>query len=69
MWKNSAHAARSGKLRYAVQGRGKNGGIQVICYWIKDNGQIYMLVAYPKSRKDDLTDKETAALRKYVKEL
>jgi hypothetical protein len=57
------------KLRYAVQGRGKSGGIRVIYYWIKDNDQIYMLVAYPKSKKDDLTDKETAVLRRYVKEL
>ena len=29
----------------------------------------YMLVAYPKSKKDDLTDKETAILREFVKEL
>jgi hypothetical protein len=57
------------KLRYAAQGRGKSGGIRVIYYWIKDNQQIYLLVAYPKSKKDDLTDKETTVLRRYVKEL
>jgi hypothetical protein len=56
------------KLRYAVQGHGKSGGIRVIYYWIKDNDQIYMLVAYPKSKKDDFTAKETAVLRRYVKE-
>jgi len=28
-----------------------------------------MLVAYPKSKKDDLSDKETAQLRELVKEL
>jgi hypothetical protein len=57
------------KLRYAAQGRGKSGGIRVIYYWLKDNHQIYMLVAYPKSKKEDLTDKETAVLREFVKEL
>lgn len=57
------------KLRYAVQGRGKSGGVRVIYYWLKDNHRIYMLVVYPKSRKDDLTDKETAILREFVKEL
>jgi len=31
--------------------------------------QIYMLVVYPKSKKDDLSDKETAILRELVKEL
>jgi hypothetical protein len=57
------------KLRHAIQGRGKSGGVRVIYYWIKDNHQIYMLVAYPKSKKDNLTDKETAILREFVKDL
>jgi hypothetical protein len=57
------------KLRFAMRGRGKSGGVRVIYYWIKDKHQIYMLVVYPKSKKDDLTDKETAILREFVKEL
>jgi hypothetical protein len=57
------------KLRHAVQGRGKSGGVRVIYYWVKDNHQIFMLVVYPKAKKDDLTDKETAILREYVKGL
>ena len=57
------------KLRYAAQGRGKSGGVRVIYYWVKDNHQIYMLVVYPKSKKDNLTNKETAVLREFVKEL
>lgn len=57
------------KLRHAIQGRGKSGGVRVIYYWVKDNHRIYMLVVYPKSKKDDLTDKETAVLREFVKEL
>jgi hypothetical protein len=28
-----------------------------------------MLLIYPKSKKDDLTDRETALLREFVKEL
>jgi hypothetical protein len=57
------------KLRHAMQGRGKSGGVRVIYYWVKDDHLIYLLVVYPKSRKDDLTDKETAILRDFVKEL
>ena len=57
------------KMRYAVQGRGKSGGVRVIYYWIKDNHQIYMLVVYPKSKKDNLSDKEVAILHEFVKEL
>jgi hypothetical protein len=36
---------------------------------VKDKHRIYMLVVYPKSKKDDLSDKETAILRELVKEL
>jgi len=57
------------KLRHAVQGRGKSGGVRVIYYWVKDDHQIFMLVVYPKTKKDNLTDKETAILREYVKGL
>ena len=57
------------KLRHAMQGRGKSGGVRVIYYWLKDHHQIYLLVVYPKSKKDTLTDKETAILRDLVKEL
>ncbi len=45
------------------------GASKVMGYWIKDKHQIYMLVVYPKSVKDNLTDKETALLRDLVKEL
>ena len=45
------------------------GGVRVIYYWLKDEFQIYMLVAYPKSAKDTLTDKEVALLYELVKEL
>ncbi len=57
------------KLRFAIHGRGKSGGIRVIYYWLKNNHQIYMLLAYPKSKKDDLSANETAILREIVKEL
>lgn len=57
------------KLRFALPGRGKSGGVRVIYYWLRDDGQIYMLLIYPKSKKDDLTDRETALLRDFVKEL
>ena len=57
------------KLRYALSGRRKSGGVRVIYYWLRDDGQVYMLLIYPKSKKDELTDRETALLRELVKEL
>ena len=48
------------KMRFAA--KGKSGGIRVIYYWITARGQIYMLLAYPKSKKDDLSAEERAIL-------
>lgn len=57
------------KIRCAMEGTGKSGGIRVIYYWLRDDQQVFMLVAYPKSQKDTLTAKEVAILRALVKEL
>ena len=57
------------KLRHALPGAGKSGGVRAIYYWIRDDEQIYMLLIYPKSKKDNLTDRETALLREFVKDL
>ena len=57
------------KLRYALAGAGNSGCIRVIYYWVTKQDQIDLLVVYPKSKKNNLTDRETAALRTYVKEL
>jgi len=56
------------KLRWAAEGRGKSGRIRVIYYYVTTEHRIFMLVAYGKGAKGDLTDSEVAALRKLVKE-
>jgi hypothetical protein len=43
--------------------------VRLIYYWKRDDRRIYLLLIYPKSKKDDLTDRETAILRELVKEL
>ena len=57
------------KLRHALPGRGKRGGVRVIYYWLRKDGQIFRLLIYPKSKKDTLTARETAILFELVKEL
>lgn len=57
------------KVRCAAKGKGKSGGIRVIYYWLREDGQILMLLAYPKSDQDNLTDQQTATLRKLVKDI
>lgn len=56
------------KVRCTQGSKGKSGGIRVIYYWITEDDQIFMLLAYPKSVKENLTDKETAILCQLVKE-
>lgn len=57
------------KVRCAAKGKGKSGGIRVIYYWLCEDDQILMLLAYPKSAQDNLTDQQTAVLRNLVKDL
>lgn len=56
------------KLRWRIAGKGKSGGIRVIYYYVTADSKIFMLVAYEKSKKDDLTQKQLANLRKLVTE-
>jgi hypothetical protein len=57
------------KIRFGIEGRGKSGGVRIIYYSIPVAEEIYMLLIYPKSKKDSLSAEETAILRALVKEL
>ena len=57
------------KIRFGIDGRGKSGGVRVIYYSMPVAEEIYMLLIYPKSKKDSLSAEETAVLRALVKEL
>lgn len=54
------------KVRVAAKGRGKSGGVRVIYYWLTAREQIYLLLAYSKNYKDDLSTEELALLRALV---
>jgi hypothetical protein len=56
------------KIRWGVEGRGKSAGLRVIYYYVAPEDWIFMLVAYAKGAKQDLTAKELAALKKLVEE-
>ena len=57
------------KVRMARPGRGKRGGARVIYYWRQEKGTIFMLVAYAKSVKTNLSAAEIRTLRELVKAL
>jgi hypothetical protein len=54
------------KLRWVGSGRGKRGGMRVIYYWQTADDQIWLLVAYPKTERDDLSRDEIKQLRRLV---
>ena len=56
------------KLRWAGSRRGKRDGIRVIYYYITEDEQIYMLYAYPKSNKDDLTSDQLKQLKQLIED-
>lgn len=56
------------KIRWAVPGKGKSGGVRVIYYHVVSHAQIRMVLIYRKGIKDDLTPKEKLVLRKLNKD-
>lgn len=50
------------KIRMGLGHRGKRGGARVI-YYLANAEIIYLILAYPKSAKDNLTPAERAALK------
>ena len=58
------------KLRWSQQsrGKGKRGGVRVIYYWYAAGSLIYMLLAYSKDERDDLSAAQKKALARLVRE-
>ncbi len=56
------------KLRWSQKGKGKRSGCRVIYYWDEKQETFYMLLAYAKSKQDDLTPAQMKVLTKLVKE-
>ncbi|MXY23823.1 MAG: hypothetical protein F4Y45_04800 [Acidobacteria bacterium] len=54
------------KLRWAGSGRGKRGGIRVIYYYSATLDSVYMLTAYAKADRDDLTPTDKRVLSRLV---
>ena len=57
------------KLRWARQGGGKSGGIRVIYYFHSEMMPLYLLAAFGKNEKANISAEEKQILAKAVKEL
>ena len=54
------------KMRWAGSGRGKRGGLRVIYYWNVPGATILLLLAYPKSEQDNLTQEQLKILKSII---
>jgi hypothetical protein len=56
------------KLRWPVPGQGKRGGLRVIYFWEPLRETFYMLYAYPKNEREELTAQQLRLLSRLVRE-
>jgi hypothetical protein len=52
------------KVRWALAGRGKSGGARIIYFYHNDHMPLFLLFAYPKSERDNLTRAEQNTIKK-----
>ena len=57
------------KVRWAMKGQGKRGGLRVIYYWITENHQILFLTVYAKSEATDISPAALKEMRRIVENL
>ncbi len=54
------------KMRWGVEGRGKSGGVRIIYYYRRANGQIWMLTIYAKNEAESIPAEKLRALREEI---
>ena len=57
------------KLRFAIGGRGKSGGVRIIYYFHDERLPVYVLAGFAKNEKATLSAAECNALRRLVDRL
>ena len=54
------------KMRFAFEHSGKSGGVRIIYIDFEIREKLYLLTAYPKNEKDNLSKEERNQLKKLV---
>ena len=57
------------KIRWRSGGKGKSGGVRVIYFWAKSDGQIFLLTLYGKGEKETLSTEDLKRIAKHLEEL
>lgn len=69
LWPVVAGTGGCRKARAARGGRGKSGGARIIYFYRSSAGEIYFLAVYAKNEKENISDDDKKALRRFVKAL
>lgn len=54
------------KLRWALPGRGKSSGIRILYADYKTYGIMLMVLAYPKNKRENITDAEKIVMKQLL---
>ena len=57
------------KMRFAFEQRGKSGSVRVIYIDFEIYEKIFLITAYPKNEKDNLTDSERKEIKQMIRTL
>ena len=56
------------KMRYALEGRGKSGGARILYVDYVVLERVYLVTAYPKSQKENISPAEREMYRKIIEQ-
>jgi hypothetical protein len=57
------------KLRWGARGKGKRGGARVVYFFRRSSGTLYLLTAFGKGERANISQAERNAIKKLVKSL
>ena len=57
------------KIRFALPGKGKSGGLRVMYFDATHLQKIYLIICYPKGKQDDLTPEQKKQVKKIIETL
>jgi len=55
------------KIRRPAKGKGKRGGTRIICYFQKENGEIWLITIYAKSEVENIPTRILKAIKEALK--
>ena len=55
-------------MRFALENKGKSGGVRVLYVDFVVFERVYLVTAYPKNKKDNISEEERKAYKKIIEQ-